>query len=470
VRIFRLVALLTLPILSARALALAADWDFVFLRRKNVLGIINRAIPITLSVVLIILVGCGDEEQGFSNPLQIELSTLQIELLTEKEESSPKGSITGRIIFTDKENQIRAHALSSNEYVIFQGSSAKDLGKDLVVFVDFPSNNSAYLMEGGYFQITDVEPGTHELFLTHTADTVIVTDPGILPGGNYTKIDVPTSQWTVTVEPDRNTTMGSLIVLIPDLEWQSGEAGQEIVVPQEPELPVIPTKPPAIRPANPSARLATAVVATTDKKHEQQASVNQEGSTFTIKAGGNDIWGNADQFTFAYQEWSGDFDMIVTVNSLGRTNDWSKAGPMARQNLEPGSINVFAACRGLDDLITFQHRATPNGSSSSERFTPNRARRPVTIKLTRRGDQFYGGWSLDGGKTWEDNVTGDGVTKTPSIILKMEDPILLGIAVTSHEEGVITTSEIEVLSSPFGGYAVSAGGKLATIWGNLKRP
>ena len=117
------------------------------------LEILNRAIPIILSATLIILPGCGDEEQGFPNPLQIEILT------SEEEELPPKGSVTGQIIFTDNQGQIQAHALSSNEYVIFQGSSEKVSGTDLVVSVDFPSNNETYLMEDGYFQIRDVEPG-----------------------------------------------------------------------------------------------------------------------------------------------------------------------------------------------------------------------------------------------------------------------------------------------------------------------
>jgi hypothetical protein len=211
----------------------------------------SRAIPIILSAALIILVGCGDEEQGFPNPLQIEI------LAEEEEESSPGGSITGQILFTDNEGQIRAYVLSSDEYVIFQGSSGKVSGKDLAVFVDFPSNNATYLMEGGYFQITDVEPGTHELILTHTADVIIVADPSTLSGDNYAEIDVPTSRWTVTVELDRNATTGPLTVPIPDMEWESGEAGQEIVVPQEPEPPVVPTKPPVKPPAKPPVRPAT---------------------------------------------------------------------------------------------------------------------------------------------------------------------------------------------------------------------
>lgn len=211
----------------------------------------------------------------------------------------------------------------------------------------------------------------------------------------------------------------------------------------------------------------TAVVVTTDKAHENQGGSETNGNNFIIKAGGDDIWGNADQFTFVYQEISGDFEMTVTVHSLEKTNDWSKSGVMIRQNLEPGSINAFAACRGLDDLITFQRRETPDGGSDSERLTPENARRPVTIKLIRTGDTITGGWSLDDGKTWEDPVTRDGVTPTPPINLTFSDPVLLGIAVTSHEEGVITTSEVEVIDAP-NFFPVEPSDKTASVWGKIK--
>lgn len=202
------------------------------------LEIMNRATLIILRLTLIILLmGCGDEEQGFPNPLQIEFLT------EEEEESSPRGSITGQIIFTDNEGQIRAYALSSSEYVVFQGSSKRVSGKDLVVFVDFPSNNATYVMEDGYFQITDADPGSHELILMRITDAVIRGDPEVLPDGDFAEIDIPTKRWVVTVEPDRNTTMGLLTVAIPDLEWKPGKIGQEIVVPQEPKPPIVPTKP-----------------------------------------------------------------------------------------------------------------------------------------------------------------------------------------------------------------------------------
>ena len=177
----------------------------------------------------------------------------------------------------------------------------------------------------------------------------------------------------------------------------SGRTGQEVIIPQEPEPPEVSTTP-----TRPTTVIAgdweTAVVVTDDKMHEQQASAEQDGNMFTISAGGNDIWGSADQFTFVYQEWSGDFEIVLTVHSLENTNDWAKAGPMARQNLDPGSINVIAACRGADDLVTFQRRKSPNSSSASERFTPGGALRPVTLKLTREGDIFAaaGLWTVVG--------------------------------------------------------------------------
>ncbi len=444
--------------------------------------IITRAVPVILSVTLIILAGCGDEDQGIPNPLQIEILMTgedeEIETpIVAEEESSPVGSITGRVLFTDSDNQVQAYALSSNEYVIYQGTSRKVPGKNIALFVDFPSNNDTYLMSGGYFQVTDVEPGTHELVLVRTADVIIAADTGVLPEDSYAEIDIPYSQWTVTVEPDRNTTTGILTVPVPDIgpeiEWRSGVTGQEVVVPQEPKPPVVPPVVPTT-PTKPITVVAgdwkTAVVVTDDKIHEQQASVEQDGNMFTITAAGDDIWGSADQFTFAYKEVSGDFDVSCTVLTLdGSMHDWSKAGIMAREDLTPGSRNIYIACRGLDDLVTFQQRPAAGNSSSSERITPNGAARPVTIRLTRTGDVYEGGWSLDGGATWNDNISNDGVSTTAPIRLALADPVLLGIAVTSHTVGVMTTAEIEVLSAPFS-MAVKPAGKLAAKWSTLKTP
>jgi len=210
----------------------------------------------------------------------------------------------------------------------------------------------------------------------------------------------------------------------------------------------------------------TAVIFTSDAVHQAEASAVQDGNMWTIKAGGDDIWGVADQFTFVYKEVSGDFDVSVTVHSLELTNDWSKAGIMARQDISPGSRNVAALCRGLDDLVTFQRREVADSDSASERCTPSGAPRPVTIRLTKTGNEFMGGWSLDGGATWEANVTRDGVTPTPVAVVDISDPYFVGIAVTSHAAGVITTAVVEVLGDVI--TAVRPDQKLSVTWGAIK--
>jgi hypothetical protein len=218
----------------------------------------------------------------------------------------------------------------------------------------------------------------------------------------------------------------------------------------------------------PAGNWNTEVVATDDAVHIAEGGVDKDGLMFNFKAGGHDIWGEADQFTYAYKEISGDFDVAVTVHVLDPegANDWSKAGIMARQNLEPGSTNVSVFCRGLDDLVTFQRREAADGSSASERATPSGAARPVTLRLTRTGDEFVPGWSLDGGITWEDSVAADGVTPTPPVVLAMADPILLGIAVTSHSAGVISTASVEILADSS---AVKPDEKLSITWGAIKQ-
>jgi hypothetical protein len=46
---------------------------------------------------------------------------------------------------------------------------------------------------------------------------------------------------------------------------------------------------------------------------------NNGGGSYTVVGGGNDIWDQADEFTYAYQEVTGDFDVQVR-SVLGEGN------------------------------------------------------------------------------------------------------------------------------------------------------
>ena len=63
-----------------------------------------------------------------------------------------------------------------------------------------------------------------------------------------------------------------------------------------------------------------------------------DGNTITVTAGGNDIWGNRDQFNFLGKAVEGDFDVQVRATRLDFVgNNFSKAGLMVRETLDPKS-------------------------------------------------------------------------------------------------------------------------------------
>jgi len=51
---------------------------------------------------------------------------------------------------------------------------------------------------------------------------------------------------------------------------------------------------------------------------------------FNVTGAGRDIGGTNDQFHFNYQQYTGDFDVKVRVESLSLSDAWAKAGLMAR--------------------------------------------------------------------------------------------------------------------------------------------
>src|SRR5437762_3381498 len=86
--------------------------------------------------------------------------------------------------------------------------------------------------------------------------------------------------------------------------------------------------------------------------------------TFTISAGGSDIWGQSDQFTFVYQQVTGDVEVIARVDSISAAHAWSKTGLMIRSSLAPDAAHGFAlvsAGRG----VAYQYRPSDGGVSSN---------------------------------------------------------------------------------------------------------
>jgi hypothetical protein len=156
-----------------------------------------------------------------------------------------------------------------------------------------------------------------------------------------------------------------------------------------------------------------------------------------ITAGGTDIWGSRDEFSFVYMDRSGDFDVASRIESLTAANLYTKAGLMAREDLTPGSRHIFFqvfpnnnARNNNNGGFEFQYRQVrdslmkaiyPKSSAGTPEFPvafPN-----TWIRLQRIGNNFTGFYSTDG-KSWK-------VYTTYTLVLPSK--IYLGFAVTSHE-------------------------------------
>ncbi|MHC4706806.1 MAG: DUF1349 domain-containing protein, partial [Planctomycetota bacterium] len=161
-------------------------------------------------------------------------------------------------------------------------------------------------------------------------------------------------------------------------------------------------------------------------------SFDEATGTYTITGAGDDIWNNADAFHYVYRELTGDATMVARVTDNGTgSNAWAKGGVMIRQSLEPGSVNVSGFITGgSGDGGTFQWRDTADASSDSSRTLTGIAP-PYWVRIVRAGNTFTVDMSADG-VDWVQE--GDS-----PMTIEMTDPVLIGLAVTSHQTGELRT-------------------------------
>jgi hypothetical protein len=163
--------------------------------------------------------------------------------------------------------------------------------------------------------------------------------------------------------------------------------------------------------------------------------VSASNGLYAISGSGADIGGTSDAFQFAYQSWKGDGYLTARLTQLGASgtglDPWAKFGLMFRQSLDAGSPNAFVFFSG-NNGPGFQGRTASNGGTSYVAGSPLAL---PWLKLTRTGNVFTGYLSTDG-IAW---------TPVNSATIPMSDPILVGIAVTSHTNSNLATGTFDHL-------------------------
>jgi regulation of enolase protein 1 (concanavalin A-like superfamily) len=157
-------------------------------------------------------------------------------------------------------------------------------------------------------------------------------------------------------------------------------------------------------------------------------STEMAGGTFTMRAGGGDIWGGADAFRMQYQQWTGDGTIVARVGSLTNTDPWAKAGVMIRSAFD--STSAYAAMLlTAGNVCGFQTRAT--AGAATEFVGGPRVNPAHWVKLKRAGDLFTGYVSADG-MHW---------TQVGSKTLALGDAVFIGLAASAHSSvGALTTA------------------------------
>ncbi len=159
------------------------------------------------------------------------------------------------------------------------------------------------------------------------------------------------------------------------------------------------------------------------------------GSTWTIQAGGTDIFGISDQFHFAWQTLSADGSVSARVVSQTNSSSWAKAGVMLRQSSDPGSP-YYAVLVTPGNGIVVQYRKAQGGNTTQIAAIAGTV--PVYLAVARSGT-IYTAYTSSDGVNWT-AVAGSSVT------LSMSGPVLAGMAVTSHNASALSIVTFDTVS------------------------
>ncbi len=168
--------------------------------------------------------------------------------------------------------------------------------------------------------------------------------------------------------------------------------------------------------------------------------VTETNGKMSLTGAGADIWNNSDEFTYAYKTLNGDGTIIARVASNGTgTNTWAKGGVMIRDTVNGGSMHAMMVITDTARPATAPASSTApttDGASGSN-DSAVASQPPYWVKIERSGSTFTGYHSADG-KTW---------STVGTTIIDMADPVLIGIAVTSHAAGENRTYDFDSIAT-----------------------
>jgi galactose oxidase len=160
------------------------------------------------------------------------------------------------------------------------------------------------------------------------------------------------------------------------------------------------------------------------------------GGTWTLQAGGSDIFGTSDSFHFVWQSLATDGSLTARAVSLTSPSAWEKAGAMMRATTDPGSP-YYGIFDTTGNGVVVQWRSAQGGTTAQVKVA---ASTPVYLEVVRIGTSFTAATSTNG-TTWT-AVPGSTVT-----VANLSGTLLRGLALTSHSGGNLGTATLDTVTT-----------------------
>jgi outer membrane protein assembly factor BamB len=159
------------------------------------------------------------------------------------------------------------------------------------------------------------------------------------------------------------------------------------------------------------------------------------GNTWTMQAGGGDIWGTSDEFHYIWQSLATDGSISAHVTSQTNTDPWAKAGVMLRQSTDPGSAYYDVMVTPGNGVVV-QYRTTVGANAAMAASMTGTV--PQYLQVTKVGTTFTA-YTSPNGITWT-AVPGSSVT------LSMSGTVLAGVAATSHDIAALSAVTLDTIN------------------------
>ena len=173
------------------------------------------------------------------------------------------------------------------------------------------------------------------------------------------------------------------------------------------------------------------------------SSTYDEGTGVTVvRAGGNELWGDRDQFHYRYTTVQMTRDMgtiTARVLSIQNPDSWRRGGVMIRENLGISSRKVMMHKTGHDNTRMQWRDNWRAGTGNGGDW--NGLGFPTWVRLTRDHDRFDGYLSMDG-VNWEHRGTA-------YIAMAPGQPVYIGLAQCHHnsqDQSTLTTGTFDNFS------------------------